>query len=288
MSPITSLNSPPTIPMNYATNTGFNKSRNLLEPPKEELLPPVPLFPLKGFSRQEKKFDFKSFDTKAFEGKTFDFSSFEPLDPKYELSDVDEIEYCEQKYTSQGTFTEKQSGKSLIASLMQYRFPEDIVVKANNIFISIGRPTKRKMKRKFLIYGCVYFAYRENNIDFTPEDLANTIGIDLKFEHKSLSMIRKRGYIEKTQDKTPRSFLDYFLNSSAIATLDRTEIYKLLSLVLSHPEKKYMPQEIALGVINYFLMIKTITLNGTDPIMNYHVNSKKTAEIVDLLAKLDA
>lgn len=280
-------------------NNSNNSNSSLFEPPKQSLLPPTPLFPLKGFPKSMSEIKIEtdnSLNHQLYNTEHHNIdqhqqiidSKYSPLDPEFEYEDdIIETEYCEQKYSCVNNNFSKQTGRNLDKDLVPFGFSDDINKKTNEIFHLIGCPVNRKTKRKLLIYGCVYFAHKENDIDFIPEKLATKIGIDFKMESKAISMIRKRGYTKKFEDKNPLYYLNYFLNNSALCTLKRDELYRILQLIEPIAKSNFLPQEIAMGVIDYFLTIKSLSLNMHDPINNTSVNFKKISEIKEQIAIID-
>jgi len=283
---------------NSNTNTKIPDRSSLFLPPKYHIAPPTPLFPVGKTSTNGPNYSLMSnynpntsYNTSSYNSSYNNNSTreYKPLDSDDELDDVNDLEFCEQQYNINVVHCNKVTihNRNLNKDLIKYGYSDDINRKANEIFIAIGCPTRRKSKRLLLLYGCLYFAHKENNADFTPESLANKIGINVKLEGQAISMIRKAGYTKTFEDKGSFDYMICFLNSSSLGALFRNEIYELYEKVDPIIGKSYMPQEIAMGVIKYFIMVKKINLLSSDPIYNTEVNSKKVTEIIDKIVKID-
>lgn len=66
--------------------------------------------------------------------------------------------------------------------------PDIIKQKSEEIYQRNGAPTNRGKKRKYLIFNCVYQAYRETCIPVDPKQLAKEIGIPVNKISKALKM----------------------------------------------------------------------------------------------------
>ncbi len=89
---------------------------------------------------------------------------------------------------------------SILKDLQRYDFPQNIVVRASQIFLSV--PTnRRKNNRRLLIYRSVYEAYLEAGYRKNIHLLAAQMGIDKRKIGKSSAILEESGYQLPSMDK---------------------------------------------------------------------------------------
>src|SRR5258708_17857264 len=70
-----------------------------------------------------------------------------------------------------------KNGRSIIADLEKYQFNDDIKLRSNLIYNKMKHSARRANKRQFLLFFCVYNAYKELGINVNPAELGRMFGL---------------------------------------------------------------------------------------------------------------
>ncbi len=178
-------------------------------------------------------------------------------------SELEEIDFSEQQYMDPSVFAHKNCN-TLDKDLQGLDISDEIKNVANEIFVEIGKPVYRKGNRKLLIYACLSAAFQRLKLNFTPEMLASIVDIEKKYIPRAAQILFKRGYKEHLKDKTAEEFIHFFLNNSHLNAIDRQPILQILRNIEGRIQMNTYPQEIALGLLNYYFQINGVYLDQND------------------------
>ena len=157
-------------------------------------------------------------------------------------------------------FFRKSNEKSIYNDIKHLNIPDNVKDKANEIFTEVcEKKTKRSTKRKSIIFGAVYNAYKLNNdprtfeslrpmFDITRKDAAN--GLKFISEHISKDSPIRTIYI--TPEHIIKDFMTKF-NATRTQIEDVVDIYRSVkskSGILNRSK----PQSVAAGVIYYYII----------------------------------
>ena len=180
---------------------------------------------------------------------------------------------------------------SIVNELQGYNIEEDIILKAEELYKTLGYPLKRKQTRQMMLFYCVYNAYKMNNIIKEPYILAFMFGLDKTHVSKSLKMFNldtsQYNLIERIK---PQDFIDQFFEMTKLDTEHLDEIKSWLIKILDKEPNLLIttqPQRIAVAIIIYYLSANGISYDIG--IYEKVLNIKKTSiiKLVNKLIKLD-
>lgn len=157
----------------------------------------------------------------------------------------------------------KINDRSILPDLAKYNFTEDIKHEANNIFLRIGRPTKRGKERDKMLFFLVYTAYREKQKFVNPQSLGKEMGLAPGDVNKALTTFSEAqtGYRPRIKRAT---LLDAI--PKLCEELEHEEwIPELLEIGKDVLKKnrnlnEEFPQKVAAGIISYFMEFNGIKL----------------------------
>src|SRR5438874_12599243 len=86
------------------------------------------------------------------------------------MTEVDKRETYIDTTHNEYNYTNKNN-RSIMTDLEKYDFTLDIKHRANFIYNKMKLTVRRANKRKYLLFFCVYSAYKELNININPTEL---------------------------------------------------------------------------------------------------------------------
>lgn len=191
--------------------------------------------------------------------------------------------------TNWGKFKIKEE-KNILNELVAEKYfliSMDVKKKANNIFMKMKGQSSRKGSNKIqLIYYCVYCAYLELDIPFSPIEIADLFELDLNQTSKCGSMFSEinSGY-SPPKDKTVKAWY-YFPNFCSKVGLtehasnEMTELYE--RVILKNPNlTDYKPHSIASGILKYYLSTNGIVLEDKNQLVNITRLSSATIRSIE-------
>lgn len=169
----------------------------------------------------------------------------------------------------------KTSEKSILKEMENIPLPEEIKIKAEEIFNKLNPQTKRGNRRKQLIFFCIHSAYLELGNPQDPKKIAQLVGIKNSKMTKSLSMYSQAqtGYKPPLIFVTPLDFIPQYCEMLKL-TEETTQDVKLFAETILQKDttlKQKFPQKIAAGILLYYL-----TINGIQ------INKKEYAKVIQL------
>lgn len=152
----------------------------------------------------------------------------------------------------------------MLSELVNYNINDDIKNRANDIYTKMNTGIHRGMKRKKLIFYCLYHAYKQFGIIEDPKNIARIIGLPEKDICKALSMFC--GKVNEKLYLTPYDYIRKFHEELKLQqeTLDliliiAEEIFKIDPSLLDE-----YPQSVAGAIILYYLNINGIAIDKKD------------------------
>src|SRR6516225_9509900 len=81
-----------------------------------------------------------------------------------------------------------KNNRNIIVDLQPYDFSDDIKHRANFIYNKMKHSVRKANKRQYLLFFCVYSAYKEFNTNIDPNQLGLIFGLTQGQMQKTLSM----------------------------------------------------------------------------------------------------
>jgi len=122
---------------------------------------------------------------------------------------------------------QKIAEKSIYKELKMLQIPDNIKIRANEIYQQITTPTKKGKKRLSLVLYCVYHAYKEEDIIIDPVDIADQLGLKKNAISKAMNSFSNRGYTPPMVIVNPVSLIRPFalkvhtLNEECIPDIEK-------------------------------------------------------------------
>ena len=160
--------------------------------------------------------------------------------------------------------------KSIIQELQNIAIPQNVMLKANNIFISQNLSLRKGQKLPHLLFYCVYNAYRQLGEPKVPKKIATLVGLSPNEISRALSMFNKINTGEQDLGESNFSsfvnFIPCYCEDLGINMETVLEIQKfgreLLEICPDLDEK--FPQNISAAVILYWMTIHGVNINRKD------------------------
>ena len=175
--------------------------------------------------------------------------------------DLSNLEFSTDTYSCT-----KKYEKSILKDMKDMAFPEEIKSRANQIYLEMNIPTKKKGKRKQLIYFCITSAYKEYNIPFIPNEIAARVGITLRMASKSKSLYSSviTGYNVKGKRFNPIDYIPVLYPYIGIKE-GHEETLKYITNIIINKDNRILnstPHIVTAGIILYFIEIIGMEYNG--------------------------
>lgn len=146
--------------------------------------------------------------------------------------------------------------KSIIKELKLINIPENVKLRANEIFQVMVTTTKKGKKRHQLIFYCVYNAYKEMGITVEPVAIASMFGLKKNSISKAITSFSNSGYEPPNIVVSPVSLIAEYceripnLNSECIPEIEEFA----REILQKAPElSQAYPQKIAAAIIQFYL-----------------------------------
>ncbi len=171
--------------------------------------------------------------------------------------------------------------KSISNDLHDYKFSDDIKIRANYIYSNMNSSTRRAHKRKLLLFFCVYSAYKELSIKVNPSDLGKIFDLTDGEMKKTQSMFSflQTGY--KPVCRTI-SIYDYVPDFCYKLGLEQytDDIILLYENVITKDKEllQQVRQTLSAGFLKYFLIINGIELNDKNELSRVTQRSDTTID----------
>lgn len=158
------------------------------------------------------------------------------------------------------------SPRSIVTELSKYNFSEQVIIKANQIFMEMKPGIKRRRNRLYLHYACVYYAYLELNTPTDPNDLALKIGIDKKEINTALNKYSatKTQYKQKVNLKINPvvCFLKLFCSNLDLTSDQYNEMVYIYNRISDKIETNNI-RLLAGGIISYYCYVNEIKIRNS-------------------------
>jgi len=158
----------------------------------------------------------------------------------------------------------KHKNHSITKDLTLLNLPNDVRQTADDICRQLVQGTHRNRKRKYLVFFCVYEAYKKLGQPKDPYILARLIGFETNSIQAAFSLFSsaKTGYTPEKRYETIYDLLPSFCSSlgidaDAVKTLAESIIKKDPCL------EERIPRTLAAGIIKYFIKINGIQISDS-------------------------
>lgn len=179
------------------------------------------------------------------------------------MSEVDKREDYIDTSCNDFSYTTKNN-RSIISDLKEYDFPDDVKHRANFIFSKMTLTIRRANKRKFLLFFCVYSAYKELNIPINPVDLRKVFGLkhgEMQKTHTMFSPLQT-GYKSVQRVISATDYVIGFCDKLEMEQYS-DELLAFSQLILERHKEllQSVPQTVASGILMYFMVMNGIEIN---------------------------
>jgi hypothetical protein len=147
----------------------------------------------------------------------------------------------------------------------------EVKTRADLIFRSMVGQSSRKGTNKIqLIYYCVYNAYLELDIPFSPFKLVDVFGLDMNKVSKCASLFSRvnTGYSPSKNRVKAWYYFEDFCTQSEMTKAALNELIDLYYELVIRDETlvQHKPQSLAAGIFKYYLTLNGITIKDKDHI----------------------
>jgi len=178
-------------------------------------------------------------------------------------------------------FTNKNN-RSILNDLAKYdQFSDDIKIRANAIYLKMNPTTNRAKKRTFLLFYCIYNAYKELNIDIDPSELGDIFGLTSGELQKTSSMFSRlqTNYKPINKPRTISNYINDYCNNIGL----KDYVDDIIQLSDSILEKNIdlnqsATQPVAAGMIKYYMTSNGIELSNKEFLAKVAKRSDTTIE----------
>lgn len=185
---------------------------------------------------------------------------------------------CQQLYGTEGPIYNMGRGseKSIMKDMESIHVPDDIKLKAEEIFMKLNSATKRGQRRKQLVFFCIYNAYNEIGDPQDPRHIAGLVGIKNSEMTKALSMFSEAqtGYKPPAIHVTAMDLLPKYCDSMGLSEETVKDVINFAQKILDRdPDlKETFPQKVAAGILLYYATTNGIIIK----------NKKEYAKMIQL------
>jgi transcription initiation factor TFIIIB Brf1 subunit/transcription initiation factor TFIIB len=155
--------------------------------------------------------------------------------------------------------------RTILPDLDKIQISDEIKYQAEKIFKQLGTGTRRGLKRKKLLFYCVYNAYKSLGILEDANTVADLVGIPYSEITKAFSLFSegKTLYRAPITFRTPIDFIHKYYSEVGLGPESLRPLLDIAEEVLElDPElDENYPQVVAAGIIFYYLTINGISVN---------------------------
>lgn len=200
---------------------------------------------------------------------------------------------CQQLYGAETPLylATKGSEKSILRDMDNIMIPDEIKVKAEEIFGKLNSATKRGNRRKQLVFFCIYNAYNELLLPQDPKQIASVVGIKNSEMTKALSMFSEAqtGYQPPAIHVTAIDLLPKYCDNLGLPSDMVTDILAFAQKILNVDTelKETFPQKVAAGILLYYATTNGINLNKKEYAKMIQLSEVTINSMYKYIARLD-
>ncbi len=172
----------------------------------------------------------------------------------------------------------KLDDKNIFKDVEHMNFNEPIILQANKMYVQVTNfQTYRGKTRKAIIFACIYYSFKLNNITQSYDSLLKMFDISRKISLKGLKFVKlnttKENNIHGTQLTVENIIID-IMNKFNSNEKQQNEVIELYTKIKNKSSKinRSRPASIGSSVIYYWLSKKN----------NIHISLKDFSDKVDL------
>lgn len=174
---------------------------------------------------------------------------------------------CEQLFGTEGPVHNAPKGneRSILKDMENIAVPDEIKIKAEEIFNKLNATTKRGNRRKQLVFFCIYNAYNELGYPQDPKQIAILVGIKNSEMTKALSMCSEAqtGYKPPSVQITALDLLPQYCENLGLRddTVPDVIEFAMKILAIDTELNETFPQKVAAGILLYYATINGIKID---------------------------
>jgi transcription initiation factor TFIIIB Brf1 subunit/transcription initiation factor TFIIB len=176
-----------------------------------------------------------------------------------------------------------KNNRSIISDLKNHDFPDVIKHRANFIYNKMKLTVRRANKRNFLLFFCVYSAYKELEININPTELGKKFLLthgEMQKTHSMFSQLQT-GYKPIQRAISATDYMSDFCSQLNLEQYTDELLIFSQNLLSKHKELvQGVPQTVAAGILMYFMTIHGIEL--TDKEMLSTITSRSETTILSM------
>lgn len=201
--------------------------------------------------------------------------------------------FCQQLYGTEGPIhvAGKSNDRSILKDMENIAIPDEIKIKAEEIFSKLNSATKRGNRRKQLVFFCIYNAYNELQYPQDPKQIAVLVGIKNSEMTKALSMFSEAqtGYKPPSVQVTALDLLPQYCVSLGLRDDAISDVLNFAKKILQiDPElNETFPQKVAAGILLYYATINGITVNKKEYAIMIQLSEVTINSMYKQVARLD-
>ena len=200
---------------------------------------------------------------------------------------------CQQLYGAEVPLylATKGSERSILRDMDNIMIPDEIKIKAEEIFGKLNSATKRGNRRKQLVFFCIYNAYNESLLPQDPKQIAYVVGIKNSEMTKALSMFSEAqtGYQPPAIHVTALDLLPKYCENLGLPTDMINDVLAFAQKVLNLDTelKETFPQKVAAGILLYYATTNGINLNKKEYAKMIQLSEVTINSMYKYIARLD-
>lgn len=180
-----------------------------------------------------------------------------------------------------------KNNKTILTDLNDLSIPEEIKLKADELYKYDGCPNHRGKPRKLMIFTYLYMAYNELEFEYVPLDIANLLGIKFNEISSAVKYIQNEKY--QIVIKTPLNYVNYLANLYNFSDQFREKFRNYLEKIYLGNEldfDDYAPYMVTIVAFITFCHHHGIVINKQNILTYYRSTDTNFKELEKLIEKV--
>lgn len=146
--------------------------------------------------------------------------------------------------------------KSIKSDLSNIEIPDNIKKAANCIYREINPPTRRNMRRKYLVLYAIMCAYDREDEVYDPIEISEKAGVPSKSINKALSIDNKYHMGNFNRMRTADEYVPMYYKRTGLAMSGMSSVIGITRRVMNNKALRgEFPQKVAIGCTLYYMTI---------------------------------
>lgn len=185
----------------------------------------------------------------------------------------------------------RSSEKSIVKDMQNLALPEEIKIRAEEIFARLNCATKRGNRRKQLVFFCIHNAYIEFGNPQDPKSLAEIVEIKPSEMTKAFSMFSEAqtGYKPQIVHITATDLLPQYCEKLNFSSETIEDVISFAHRILKlDPElNETYPQKVASGILLYYAITHGIEISKKEYAKMMKLSEVTINNMYKSIAKID-